>query len=181
MKITGLPLVGKGSFTRVYRKSRTKVLIKTVDITKKAMAENSVFQRSSLFPTLRYEGSSGKYKLYEGTYYKPVRSILMSVPDRDWDLYRILENISWSYGGTYETLFSRFEKRIPNRFWRQKKVLLESLETLLGYTTDVGFEISPRNLAVHKGRLVLLDCFFCHKLLREVRESKIRRKVDGYY
>ena len=181
MKTTGLPLVGKGSFTKVYRKSKTKVLIKTIDVVKEAMAENSVFQKSSLFPTLRYQGSSGKYKLYEGTYYKPVKSILMNVPDRDWELYQILQNISWSYGGTYETLYSRFEKRIPGKFWRQKKVLLKSLETLKDYTDAVGFEISPRNLAVHRGRLVLLDCFFCHKLLHEVREAKIRREIDVYY
>lgn len=40
------------------------------------------------------------------------------------------------------------------------------------YDHRIGFEISPRNVAIDNGRLVLLDCFFSIDLLQERNREK---------
>ena len=42
----------------------------------------------------------------------------------------------------------------------EKEALLEMVDGLRNYCEAVAFEISPRNVTVRSGKLVLLDCFF---------------------
>jgi hypothetical protein len=48
----------------------------------------------------------------------------------------------------------------------------DAVEACANYGSDVMFEISPRNVAVHNGNLILLDCFFIKSKLREVRDKR---------
>lgn len=48
------------------------------------------------------------------------------------------------------------------------QIILEALDACLNYGSSVRFEISPRNVAVQDGQLVLLDCFYLQSTLNEV-------------
>lgn len=50
-----------------------------------------------------------------------------------------------------------------------KKALLSILEAASNFGSDIGFEISPRNVAVSNGHLVFLDLFFSVSSLEKVR------------
>ena len=52
-----------------------------------------------------------------------------------------------------------------------KEVMIEALEACGNYGSDVAFEISPRNVAVKDGKLILLDCFFMKSKLNQVRSK----------
>jgi hypothetical protein len=52
------------------------------------------------------------------------------------------------------------------------RALNEQIDGLMNYGADIRFEISPRNVAVKNGKLILLDCFFFASKLREVRGIK---------
>lgn len=50
-------------------------------------------------------------------------------------------------------------KSLPPKFRKQRDHLLAAIDALYNYGDDVCFEISPRNVTAHKGKLILLDCF----------------------
>jgi len=50
--------------------------------------------------------------------------------------------------------------------------LQEAIDACANYGSDIKFEISPRNVAVKNGNLILLDCFFVGSKQIEVTTSK---------
>lgn len=164
------PLIGKGMFSKVYRKSKTRVLIESVDPAKEVMA--LFFPSSKLFPTLE-RVSYGETSTYESKYYPKKSKLKSNMSDFDWEFYRWLCEYQYSTskcnGDTdYDRLLNFFSK-IPTKFHRKRDVLIEALGALTNYDLDIGFEISPRNVTAHNGRLVLLDCFYFKSKLKEVR------------
>lgn len=152
--------IGKGAFSTVYKKSNTRVLIKSRDHVKECMSLGW-FPSSKIFPSLKRVGSSecGKYTYYEQKYYPKVKSLKNSLKPFEYEFYIVLREVSSkSFGGFYE-LHGEFQT-IPKKFSRRVAVLREALDALSNYGLDIGFEISPRNVAVNNGCLVLLDCFF---------------------
>lgn len=163
MKVSGLPLIGQGAFSRVYKKDSKTVLIVSRDKAKEAMA-SPLWPPSRLFPRIK-EVSSG---VYESRYYPPIRSLKGALKEGQWQLYTHLRNLHMDYtlGQGYYELRTGFKKHMaPYR--RQREALLAALDALANYNLDVCFEISPRNVAVSpSGNLVLLDCFFFRHQLR---------------
>ena len=59
---------------------------------------------------------------------------------------------------------------MPDKFDNEKEAILEAIDAMCNYGSDVSFEISPRNIAADKdGNLILLDCFFIKSQLSNVR------------
>ncbi len=161
-----MKLIGKGTFSKVYLKGNDEVLIVSRDKVKQAMSEMH-WPSSRLFPRIRKEGEGQNgTSLYTSKYYPRVRNLKNSLEPKEWELYRYLQDLDrWpsradmSKGNRWRSLFSS----IP---WRGKReALLAALDCLRMYGDDVCFEISPRNVAVHRGKLVLLDCFFFYSQL----------------
>jgi hypothetical protein len=163
MKVSGLPLVGRGAFSRVYKKDARTVLIVSRDKAKEAMA-SAEWPPSRLFPRIK-KISEG---YYEALYYPKVRSLKETLKPRHYALYRHLVALSSSYtlGCGYRSLHSGFSQNLKG-YRSQREAILGALDALANYSSDVCFEISPRNVATTpSGNLILLDCFFFRHQLR---------------
>ena len=154
-----MPCIGRGAFSTAYRKTRSKVLIKSRDQVKECMALGW-FPRTPLFPSITHVATSacGNWKFYEERYYPRVRGLKKNLTPFDWEFYKALKNLADS--GRRDTNWSAKFEQLPSKFERRKLLLQEACNVLYNYNSNVHFEISPRNVAVHNSRLVLLDCFF---------------------
>lgn len=148
-----MPLIGRGAFSKVYKKDSKTVIIVSRDKAKVAMASPE-WPRARCFPKL-IEKADG---LYECKYYEPVRALKSNLGEDQWALYKALRDVFHNGAQDYWHLRSCFWAL---KGWKaERRALLSALDVLSEYGRDVRFEISPRNVAVHRGRLILLDCFF---------------------
>lgn len=163
----GLKLIGKGAFSKCYRLDETTVLIKSCDPVKECMA-NGWFPEHSLFPVVH---STDECNVYTMEYYPRVSSLKNSLDADQWEIYKTLRVVADNIGyvknphDRYSVIYKLFEQ-LPESL---SEVMLLALDALTNYGSDIGFEISPRNIAAKDGKLVLLDCFFLISALNLVR------------
>ena len=159
-----MELIGKGLFSKVYKVNSKKVLIKSVCYSKEC---TSLFINSMWFPKLeRIELNE-----YLCEFYPKVASLKSSLKPKHYELYKELRKINVYCHNDYDNYYKlreEFEK-VSNKSLRT--ALIDYLDDFAQYGTDIGFEISPRNVAVKNGRLILLDCFFNKSQLCEVRKN----------
>lgn len=154
-------LIGRGAFSTVYRISKSKVLISSRDNVKECMGLGW-FPKSPMFPSIKCIDFTGERKLYTSRYYPKVTSLRNTLDTREYEFYKVLRALERGRG--YAHWYAQFQG-IPPYFKGKKKVLQSALDSLANYGDDVCFEISPRNVAVHKGKLILLDCFYFDRQL----------------
>ena len=151
-----MKLIGKGSFTKAYLLQNGRVRLESTDPVKECMAEG-YFPESKLFPTIK----KIEWGVYETTYYKPVKSLKNTLTSLHYSYYKALRDIELRYvQNPYDSYMelSKIFKTLPRQL---QKNLQYAIDGLSNWGTDIGFEISPRNVAVTKtGKLILLDCFF---------------------
>ena len=178
-----LPLIGRGMFSTVYRKNAKTVLIKSVDPVKECMAMGW-FPSSRMFPkTTRVailDDDQGT-ALYEQRYYPKAKSLKAALKPAEWEFYRELRELQSNINhflDDYKALDSlqSLIKALPGKYARKKAALLGAIDALRNYGPDIRFEISPRNVAVHNGNLILLDCFFMAEKAKEVRTQQRKRR-----
>ena len=179
-----LPCIGRGMFSTVYRKNAKTVLIKSIDPVKECMAIGW-FPSSRMFPkTTRVailDDDQGA-ALYEQRYYPKAKSLKAALKPTEWEFYQELRetqsNINHFLGDYYKALDSlrSLIKALPGKYARKKSALLGAIDALTNYGPDIRFEISPRNVAVHNGRLILLDCFFMAGKMKEVRAQQRNKR-----
>ena len=166
-----MQLIGKGSFTKAYRKDKTTVLLKSDDPIKECMSMGW-FPDSRLFPKI-IRTDFGEYEM---KYYEKVSSLKKSLTDTHYEMYKELRKVSENIERTsniYDGLFNVIDgfKMIKDR--RLKEIMIRAVEACSNYGSDVEFEISPRNVAVTKtGKLILLDCFFMKSKALNIRKTK---------
>lgn len=157
-------LIGRGCFTKCYRIGRNKVRLISTDPAKECAALGWG-SNSRLFPRIKRI----EMEVYEMVYYPKVKSLKAALQPDQCKIYQALRNIylgTCSGDSSYlDNLRKQFNK-LPRRVAR---ALNEQIDGLLNYGADIRFEISPRNVAVKNGKLILLDCFFFVSKLREVR------------
>ena len=167
-----MKLIGKGSFTKAYLNESGKVILKTSDPVKECMALGW-FPNSKLFPKMEYL-ESGVYSMeYLGKTPKALKSELRP---RQYRLYKALRDVfngglglcGVQSNDLYYHWCSVFSD-LPSEFNKEKESLLMALDTLVNFGPDIAFEISPRNIRVKNGFLVLLDCFFLRSELNKVK------------
>jgi len=160
-----MQLIGKGTFSKVYRISENKVKIVSSDWAKECQA---LFIDSFLVPKLEKID-------YEMEYFDKVQSLKNSLLPGQYEIYKELRALPFFYcANSYDYLDKLRDnfKLLKNE--KVKEGLMDVLDELSNYGTDIVFEISPRNVAVKNGKLVLLDCFFFKSQLTQVRTSKKR-------
>jgi hypothetical protein len=163
----GYKMIGKGSFSKVYRRgNENSVLIISNDPVKECMSFGW-FPKSRLFPTVeRLSYNDDGTQTYKMKYFDRVRAPKRQLNAKAYELYKALRDLfdtfpHYVYGyQLYSELIIAF-KSLPKKFKTAKIALLEAVDALTNYGSDICFEISPRNIAVTKsGNLILLDCFF---------------------
>ena len=154
-----MKLIGQGSFSRVYLKDADEVLIVSRDKVKAAMSE-CYWPNSRLFPRIKYVGENvNGTSTYSSRYYPRVRSLKLSLEPKEWEFYLFLRSLDRWPERHYE--YEHLSKQFSSIPWRSKREnMLKALDCLRMYSDDICFEISPRNVAVWKGKLILLDTFF---------------------
>lgn len=161
-----MKLIGKGTFTKAYLRDDGKVQLHTSDPVKECQALWG-FGDSELFPTVTRIDD----EVYEMEYFPKVSSLKNNLTEYYYSLYKALRQLSVICENSYD-LYSRWyeeiSRSIPERFAEEKEALLDALDSLADYGPDIAFEISPRNVAVKDGKLILLDCFFFRSKLTEV-------------
>ena len=166
-----MKLIGKGAFTKAYLNDDEKtVVLYSVCPIKECMAFGG-FPTSPLFPKLEQTGylDSGE-GVYTMVYYPRVKSLKNALKPEQYAIYKELRALRALIPcNGYNVLHKAF-KTIKNR--RVRGLMLQALDACSNYGSDIGFEISPRNVAVKNGKLVLLDCFFIQSKLKEVRSKK---------
>lgn len=163
-------LIGSGAFTKAYLMENGRVLLRSCDPIKEAMAYGW-FPKSEYFP----EVSVLDEGVYEMQYYPRVRSLKSALAPAQWEVYKSLRNIWIEYSDKcrdYFDWFKVFEQEAADDYNVPADVvqlILEALDACSNCDSSVNFEIAPRNVAVQDGQLVLLDCFYLQSTLDEVR------------
>ena len=170
--------LGRGMFSTAYLRRDGKVLLKSDDHVKEAMSMG-FFPNSRLFPRIERIGHDGERQHYLMPRYRKVTAPKRQLLPQDYAVYRALRELSGRFSDAAE-LSARFE-RLECR--RTRKALLGAVDGLRNYSNEIGFEISPRNIALSpSGRLLLLDCFFMVQQLHDKRrEREQRMRNRGWY
>lgn len=169
-----MKLIGKGSFTRAYlmEDGQTVKLI-TKDPCKECVAIG-MGSDNALFPKLEQDGWEGDNRVYKMKYFPKVSSLKKSLKQEHYELYSYLKKVSHylcGNAGNIDFFIKKIEEILPDKFAEEKEAICDHVEGLRNYGEDICFEISPRNVAVDNGKLILLDCFFKRSTLNELRKS----------
>ena len=161
--------IGQGSFTKAFLRDDGKVQLHSVDPIKECMSFGW-FPSSRLFPTVTRINT----EVYEMKHFPKVASLKKSLKAKEYQKYLELRNLSipvtMNIHDGYDSLYNAF-CTIKNK--RLRAIMLEALDACSNYGSDIGFEISPRNVAVTTtGNLILLDCFFMKSKLDEVKTKR---------
>lgn len=153
-----MELIGKGRYSTAY-KHNGLVYLKSSDNVKECMA-NGWYPNSNFFP--KVERSTMPGFQYVMPLYQTTRAPKRDLIPAHYEIYKQLrelfsKNMYYHHNDGYEH-WNRLFKTIKNR--SVKSALKGALDALTNYGTDIAFEISPRNIAINKGKLILLDCFF---------------------
>lgn len=161
-----MELIGKGLFSKVYKINDKQVLIKSECYVKECLA-NSI--SNSWFPKLK----SVDCDEYLCEYFPKVKSLKDSLNVNHYKLYLELKSLSVGYVKNTYDLYSEWYKQFETVSNKSLKIaLIQVLDELSNYGPQIRFEISPRNVAVKNGKLILLDVFFLHDQADKVRELK---------
>ena len=160
-----LKLIGKGLFSRVYDKGDGSVLIYSKDHAKECLSMQWHDNSMGLFPEVdRIDYLDNGQFIYQCKKYTKVRSLKNTLDADQYTLYLELRALFSSLcyphnrNDNYHYLYDTFNSSTLDEDVRYS--ILDFLDALCNFGTDMYFEISPRNVAVDKGKLVLLDCFF---------------------
>lgn len=171
MKTSNLKLIGKGLFSKVYRLDEKEVLIKSVCKVKECLSmgwHDSV----NIFPEItRIDDQT-----YTMEYFEKVTSLKDCLSPAHYEIYKNLKSLSVGHvpnkHNLYDAWYKEFKKVKNVRF---RNALINMIETLSNYGSDIQFEISPRNVAVKNGKLILLDVFYMQSQCLDQRNSKKRK------
>jgi len=162
---SNLKQIGKGSFSTCYLLNKKEVLLKSSDPIKECMSFDW-FGGSTVFPNVEHVDND----LYKMEYFPKVKSLKNTLKPKQYEIYKELRKLDVGYVRRDYDLKDNWHKQfdtVSNK--RFRNALNEALDGCGNYGTDIQFEISPRNVAVKNGMLILLDCFFIKSKLSSVR------------
>lgn len=184
----GFQLVGKGAFTKAYTSPAepdTCYLVSS-DPAKECLA---LFGYSTTMPNLFPKLERIKYldsgaNVFKTKFYAKSNSLKSDLDADQYALYKALVAMhrsvhtcvikDYDLADKHYKALDDLKTKNPD-FKIYVEALQESIDSLCNYGTDILFEISPRNVRVDNGKLVLLDVFFFRSKLREVINSKKKR------
>jgi hypothetical protein len=174
----GLKVIGRGAFTRCYDNGDTVLLVSSCPV--KECMSCGFWSDSDLFPAIERIDYKDNSQLFKMKKYNKQKSLKQSLLPEEYQKYKMLCDFAkiW-YSKTcniknQNLRHTEFCKLVQNSELTDelKNALLESADGLANYTSNIGFEISPRNIAVDNGKLILLDVFFSVDHLINTRKGK---------
>lgn len=156
----------KGKHTTAYI-YEAHVTIHTNDYIKECMAHDW-FPESIHLPQVNQsdiESLKDDYMVYQMPRYITSRSVSSIICKEDYvnlyqplqSLYRNLQYSTNPYDWHIDFVNTVNKLILSDEY---KELLIESYEACMNYSHKIRFEISPRNVAAHGSRLLLLDCFY---------------------
>ncbi len=112
----------------------------------------------------------------ENEKYNKTKKIKGLLNDQDYKFYTELRNIFKTKPiiknkyDSLDVLYKLFSESLLTD--DQKELMLEALSACSNYGSDIGFEISPRNIFIENGNLILADCFYIISQAEEIRRKK---------
>lgn len=162
-QLRGTKKIGRGCFTTAYRKGN-KVYAVSRDVAKEGITIFNVTGRH--IPKIERLACDVK-SLYVMPYYR--RCTKREFP-KAWNDYQIIKRalLNWYRGDAIGMYGSKQVNQFIDFITTQKQIkkslrddIISLVEMMMNYTDRVGFEISPRNIAVNsRGSLVLLDVVY---------------------
>jgi hypothetical protein len=169
-------LIGKGAFTKAYLLDSGEVELQSIDPIKECMALWG-FGDSRLWPEIeRIECRTNGVQVFRMPYYDRPKSLKNNLTPNDYSFYKDLRSLTRATGllrgyqlkQHWHDQFDSLKAKWPEHV----AALHEVLDAIANYGEDICFEISPRNVAVKDGKLILLDCFFLRSVLMGVNNCK---------
>jgi len=164
-------LIGRGSFTKAYQISENQVEVVTTCPSKECYA---IFSQGNPFAPVveKLDYLHSGESVYLMPLYAKVKAPSRELNPESLEVYKALRAINNKYSvRNYNDFCSEVDGTSLS------EDVKEYVKDLCGDVCngidcyDLGFEISPRNIAVGKdGQLIMLDCFFSRKLL--IKTSK---------
>lgn len=164
-----MKLLSKGSFTKAYlNEEQNTVYLLSSDKIKECMVLGW-FPESDLFPTIKHSDIEPYDYMME--YYPRTKGLKSFLDTDQYEIYKTLRNVKSFIGrnrhDAYYHYYKQFELLEDENL---SELMIEALDGCSNCGSDIGFEISPRNVAVKEGKLVLLDCFFVISDLKHLRK-----------
>lgn len=174
-------IIGRGAFTkcREHKTDATRVFLETTCTLKECIyLFNQEYEFSPKYYNREYDEIKDVW-VFEAERYEKTRSLKDKLKPKYWKLYqhlRKLANDSVNFSGISGryTQFSGLIAEILD--WDIDEELKEDVYNYLSeftnYSSCLRLEISPRNVFIKNGALILADVVFCTKQLQEARASK---------
>lgn len=154
-----LKLVGKGTFTRAYLRPDNMVQLDSCCPIKEVIALDW-FPDTPLFPKMEKLGQARRegYYLYLMEYYpKPTGGLKKNLDPDQYAIYQELRRLEHHPLNGYRDIVKAFQHIKDEQL---RETMLDAATASSNVGEDIAFEISPRNVAVKDGKLILLDVFY---------------------
>lgn len=167
----------RGTFSRVFKLVDGTVKIFSTDPAKECMALWG-FGESALWPEIeRTDRLEDGTNVFIMPLYDQPRSLKSALVEADYLLYQALRKAGNCpfFGRNHYEAPQHWHKTFENTlqaFPEVKQAMHDAIDSLQNYGQDIRFEISPRNVAVKNGRLILLDCFFFADALANTKKGR---------
>lgn len=157
----------RGAFTKAYKSiDGTQVKLISSCPMKEAMAFGWCGD-SDLLPQIKQIDTQE----YIMPYYDRIRALKRTLTPEHYAFYQELRALPWNQDTSIDSFFHWHKQfdTLTNETLREE--IKEILDGMANYGTDIAFEISPRNIAVVNGKLILMDCFFSINALLNLRKG----------
>lgn len=165
--------IGQGLFSTAYMDGE-HVILKSICMAKECLALFG-FGDSEYWPTIERIDSY----VYRMPFYQPLKKVNLS--QDQWALYQALKAHRQAFQSYVqrETSYDRYDRLYAH--WQPFPFIQEALESLSNYGQYIDIEISPRNVKVADGKLILLDIFFFTDQLKEIRRTGRKAIMREYF
>lgn len=161
----GLKLIGKGQFSRVWDLGNGDALIKSCCPVKECTSMGWMPEGVNWPRIQRLDVEDNGLQVYQMIKYNRVPSLKNSLDKDQYELYSALRKLMLN--APHLSKNQRFNLDVLHHMFATSTLLDdikvefgEAVDAMGDYTQLLGFEISPRNVAVNNGKLILLDVFF---------------------
>lgn len=167
-------LSDRGAFTRAYvNPEKTEVYLMSL-CPAKEIAALGWLSDSDLFPKIERLDNY----IFKMEYFEPVKSLKNSLDPDQYAIYNELRRFSFintqdgkNPHNNHSLLYKAFEDIKDPEL---REIMLDAVDNCANFGSDVCFEISPRNVAVKNGKLILLDVFFSFFKLKELYPKRFK-------
>jgi len=117
--------------------------------------------------------------VYRMPFYQPLKKSSLDVDQ--WALYQALRAHTQAFNSYVprEPSYDRYDRLYAH--WAAYPFIQEALESLTNYGQDIDIEVSPRNVKVQDGKIILLDIFFFRDAVAEVRKTGRKALMSEYF